>query len=80
MEKILSIIFVTILLFSTTTIITAQKATIKDNFKEKNQNNQNSLLSTDEDIIITLLEQLDEPMLLGYIEDLVAIAEAYESI
>ena len=44
----------------------------------KNNDDPIILLSVGEDDIASMLEQLDEEMFLGYVEDLVAIAEKYE--
>jgi len=69
-NKIIISFFVTFLLLSTTAVITGQKVTVSTNNKELLQvNNQ--------DIIPEMLEQLDEEMMLGYIEDLVEIAEKH---
>jgi len=70
MKKIIISFFVAFLLLSTTTVITGQKEIISTYDKEVLQvNNQ--------DIIPEMLEQLDEEMMLGHIEDLVEIAEKH---
>ena len=61
---------------STNTVITAEKTDI-DSIESKQI--LNNIYSTNkEDIIISMLEQLDEETMLNYIEDLVEIAEKYD--
>ena len=62
-------------LVSTSTLIVADKIEIK------NPENKfdNMLLINQDDSIISMLEQLDQEMMLTYIEDLVEIAEKYDT-
>lgn len=72
MKEIMVSLFATCLLLSATTIITGQKEVIDGPVDDKG-----TLQITDEDIIPMLLDQLDEEMMLGYIEDLVDISNKY---
>lgn len=63
-------------LISTGTVITAEKTEIDINKSKQISNNFYS--TNQEDLIISMLEQLDQEIMLGYIEDLVEIAERHD--
>ena len=69
------IIFIIVFcMVSTGTIISAEKIKIRDS-----ENDFNKTYSIgDEDTIVSMLEQLNQDMMLGYIEDLVEIAERHD--
>ena len=75
MKKLIAICVVIVLCCSSTTVFALQKQ-ITNNGSEKIQNDIGPLLIGGDDIMPILLEQLDETMLLGYIEDLVDISES----
>jgi len=75
MKKIIVLGIVMILGFSSTTVFALQKQ-ITNNGSGKIQNGIGPLLIGGDDIMPILLEQLDETMLLGYMEDLVDISKS----
>ena len=66
MKKIISILIITIFLTSSTSIIAGRNEVKNENIKSLNYEN-----------IGELIQQLDEEMMLGYIEDLVDISNKY---
>ena len=71
MKKIITLFFVSIFLISSTSTISAQITT-----KEYKEMNFETLNKND---IVSMLQQLDEEMMLGYIQDLVEIAKRQET-